>query len=80
MLPEAWQSPLETDRDGTDDEAGTRADPVFGSAVGAAVFGRAAGGAGLIVGTLEAELCALLGAVSWPPALGEDDPGVGNCW
>jgi hypothetical protein len=52
LLPEAWQSPLETDRD---DEAGTRADPVFGSAVGVAVFGSAAGGAGLIVGTLDVD-------------------------
>jgi hypothetical protein len=55
LLPEAWQSSLETDRDGTDDEAGTRTDPVFGSAAGAVVFGSVAGGAGLIVGTLDVD-------------------------
>jgi hypothetical protein len=79
LFPGAWQSPLETDRDGTDDEAGTRADPVLGSVAGAAVFGSAAGAAGLIVGTLEVDPCGLLGTTV-PPAPGENDPGAGSCW
>jgi hypothetical protein len=76
LLPEAWQSPLEVDRagdddDDDDDEAGTRADPVSGNVAGAEVFGSAAGGVGVIVGTLEADPCAL-------PT--EDDPAAGSCW
>jgi hypothetical protein len=83
LLPEAWQSPLVVDCEGDghdDDEAGTRADPVFGNAAGAAVLAGAAGGAGLIVGTLAPDPCALPGAVTVLPLPGEDAPAAGSCW
>lgn len=73
-LPEAWQSPLEAERVDADAAAGV--DPVFGSAAGAAVFATA-GGAALIVGTLDADPWAVPVPVS-PPVV--DDPAAGICW